>query len=266
VYRMLKLLALLIFSLSAVTPCLAASDQEKEKRWAEQINDGLVEGETCQLKAGDTAFMGIFTEADDGPTGRAVIIVHGMGVHPDWADVIHPLRTGLIRHGWSTLSIQMPILPNDATLKDYLPLFDDVAPRIDAAIAMLKERDNKTIVLIGHSLGATMSAWYLAGKGKRALQGFVMIGASSSEIDEKTNNVLSLGKITLPILDIYGSRDLDSVLATADARRKAARKARNKNYRQTEVEGADHFFTGMQDTLVRQVYGWLKSRFVKNSR
>lgn len=262
-YRMLKLLALLTFYTLATTPSFAASDQAREKRWAEQISDSLMEGESIQLEAGGTPFMGIFTEASNGHTGRAVIIAHGMGVHPDWADVIYPLRTGLSEHGWSTLSIQMPVLPNNASLKDYVPLFDEVTPRIDAAIAMLRERGNKTIVLIGHSLGATMSSWYLASNEKAAAQGLVIIGIDSSEIDEKTNGVLSLGKIKLPILDIYGSRDLDSVLATTDARRKASRRTGNKNYRQTEIEGADHFFTGMQDTLVRNVYGWLKIHFVK---
>ncbi len=262
-HRMLKLLGLLIFSALVATPCYAASDLDKEKRWAEQIGDSLMEGETCQLDAGGKSFMGIFTEASDGPTGRAVIIAHGMGVHPDWPDVIYPLRTGLSEHGWSTLSIQMPVLPNDATLNDYVPLFDEVAPRIDAAVTMLKQRGNETIVLIGHSLGATMSAWYLAGKDKPPVQGLVIIGIGSSDIDEKTNGVLSLGKINVPVLDIYGSRDLDGILATADARRRAARRAGNKLYRQTEIEGANHFFTGVQDVLVRRIYGWLKTRFVK---
>ena len=265
-HRLLKLLALLIFYSLATTPCSAASDQAREKRWAEQISDSLMEGETSELDAGGKPFMGIFTEASDGPTERAVILVHGMGAHPDWADVIYPLRTGLAGHGWSTLSIQMPVLPNDASLEDYVPLFDEVTPRIDAAVAMLRERGNKTIVLIGHSLGATMSAWYLASNNKAAVQGLVTIGITSSQIDEKTNGVLSLGKIKLPILDIYGSRDLDGVLATTDARRKASRRTGNKNYRQTEIEGADHFFTGMQDTLVRSVYGWLKIHFVKKTR
>lgn len=261
--RMYKLLALLVFFWAAITPVFAASDQAKEKRWAEQISDSLMEGETCKLDAGGTPFMGIYTEASEGFTGRAVIIAHGMGVHPDWAEVIYPLRAGLAEHGWATLSIQMPVLPNDATLKDYIPLFDEVTPRIDAAIDMLRKRGNKTIVLIGHSLGATMSAWYIANQKKPPVKGLVLVSIGSSAIDEKTNSLLSLQKIKLPILDIYGSRDLDSVLATPDARRKATRQARNRYYRQIQVEGADHFFTGMQDTLVRRVYGWLKTNFVK---
>ncbi len=262
-HQILKLLVLLVYFGQLATPALAASDQEKEKRWAEQISDSLVDGETCELDAGGTPFMGIYTEASDGFTGRAVIIAHGMGAHPDWAEVIYPLRTGLADHGWSTLSIQMPVLPNDASMQDYVPLFDEITPRIEAAATMLRKRGNRTIVLIGHSLGATMSAWYVASKEKPPVQGLVLISIDSSTIDEKTNSLLSLARVKLPVLDIYGSRDIDTLLATPEDRRKAARSAGNKLYRQTEIEGADHFFTGMQDTLVRRVYGWLKTHFVK---
>jgi len=260
---MLKLLLLLLFSLPLATPCSAASDQAKEKRWAEQITDSLMDGETCKLEAGGTPFLGLFTKASGRSTGRAVVIVHGMGAHPNWAEVIQPLRVGLAEHGWSTLSIQMPVLPNEAGLKDYVPLFDEVTPRIDAAVDMLRKRGNKTVVLIGHSLGATMSAWYLSNKKKAGVEGVVLIGVGNSKIDEKTNSLLSLSKITLPVLDIYGSRDLAGVLATTEDRKSVALRAGNKAYRQIKIEGADHFFTGMQDTLGRRVYGWLKSSFVK---
>ncbi len=265
-YHIPKLLLLLAFSLSLATPCLAASDQAKEKRWADQITDSLMDGEACQLKVGATPFLGLFTKASGPSTGRAVIIVHGMGAHPNWAEVIRPLRVGLAEHGWSTLSIQMPVLPNGAGLKDYVPLFDEVTPRIDAAVDMLKKRGNKTIILIGHSLGATMSAWYLANKTKPGIKGAVFIGLGSSDIDPKTDNLLSLSKITLPVLDIYGSRDLGNVLSTREDRKSVAVRAGNKSYRQIQVEGADHFFTGMQDSLVRHVYGWLRSHFVKKPR
>ena len=53
----------------------------------------------------------------------------------------------------------------------------------------------------------------------------------------------------------------DDVLATRETRAKAARKAGNSNYRQYAVEGADHFFVGTEDELVRRVYGWLKRNF-----
>jgi len=268
-HTMKKSFKRLILCVFLTTPWIcsgATSDLEKEKRWSEQIVDGLVVGESVQLEAGDTTFMGIFTEASDGPTGRALILAHGMGAHPDWPDIINPLRSDLPDHGWSTLSIQMPILANDATLKDYAPLFDEVAPRIEAAIGFLRDQGNQTVVLIGHSLGASMAASYLSSNGQLGIQGFIAIGLSATTADEKMNSALALEKIRVPVLDLYGSRDLAAVLRSVKARKKAARKAANSRYQQLEIEGADHFFVGMEDTLNRRVYGWLKTNFEKQPR
>jgi len=237
-----------------------ASDVAKEKRWAEQIGDSLLTGEVVELKAGDTPFMTIYTESEQGPTELAVILAHGIGAHPDWPEVIHPLRVGLPEHGWSTLSVQMPILANDADVKDYLPLFDEVAPRLNAAADYLHKHGAKTVVIVAHSLGASMAAPYVADNPK-AVNGLVIIGMI--DIDPAMNGALALEKINLPVFDIYGSRDLDSVLGSVDARARAARKADNADFRQFAVEGSDHFFTGTDDELVRRVYGWLKSHFEK---
>jgi pimeloyl-ACP methyl ester carboxylesterase len=254
------------FTLLAWSGFIAASDIEKENRWSQQFVDDLVVGESCQLKAGTTEFTGIFTEASAGPTGRAVILAHGIGVHPDWPEIINPLRSELPEHGWSTLSIQMPILANDAPLKDYLPLFDEAGPRIEAAVKFLRDQGNNTIVLIGHSLGAAMAASYLANNTQHGLQGLVIIGLGVIDLDDRMNGVLALEKIQIPVLDLYGSRDLETVLDSVKTRAMAARKAGNKSYRQTEIEGADHFFIGMEDTLNRRVYGWLQSRYNNKPR
>jgi pimeloyl-ACP methyl ester carboxylesterase len=81
------------------------------------------------------------------------------------------------------------------------------------------------------------------------------------DLDEKMNGALALEKITLPVLDLYGSRDLDSVLMSSDTRARAAHKSGNPDYRQLAIEGGDHFYVGVEDELVRRVYGWLKNHY-----
>ena len=261
----LKTLYLIIFMSFWQMPALA-SDLAKEKRWSEQITDSLLVGDPVDLKAGDMPFLGIFTAASNGSTNLAAIIVHGVGVHPDWPEVIYPLRSELPEHGWSTLSIQMPILANDAPIEDYLPLFDEVAPRLNAAISYLREQGNKTIVVIAHSLGASMAARFVADNPKSGVNGLVLISMSVIEIDARMNGALALENIKLPVLDIYGSRDLENVLSSGGARAKAAaRGAGNTDYRQIPIEGGDHFFIGVEDELVRRVYGWLKSHYEKTN-
>jgi len=257
----INILLLMLIISSFTGSATAASDREKEQRWSEQIVDGLLVGEAVELKAGETTFLGIFTEASDGPSDRAVILLHGIGVHPDWPEVINPLRSTLPDNGWSTLSVQMPILANDAAVADYAPLFDEVAPRVDASIKYLQEKGHKTIVLLGHSLGASMGATYLAGGNKQQIKGLVAIGMSVIENNDKMNSALALQTIRIPVLDIYGSRDLETVLDSVKLRARSARMAKNPDYQQIQIEGADHFFVGVENSLHRRVYGWLKSRF-----
>jgi pimeloyl-ACP methyl ester carboxylesterase len=248
----------LFFFASLLLPVVAVpTDQTKEQRWADQIVDSLLDGEAVWMEAGDQRFLGIFTPDTSGTTKGAVILLHGMGVHPNWPDVIYPLRTSLPEHGWATLSIQLPVLNNDAVLKDYLPLIGEAAPRIEAAVKWLESQDFKTIALVGHSLGATMGAACIATDAPPGIDALAVIGMGTSTIDPKTDNVAHLEQISIPVLDLYGSRDLEGVRKSAKERAGAARKAGNKAYRQIEVEGADHFSVGLEEELVRRVRGWL---------
>lgn len=68
----------------------------------------------------------------------------------------------------------------------------------------------------------------------------------------------AIEKVSIPMLDLYGSRDLESVVATAKQRRIAANKAAHPNYRQSRITGADHFFHGMESLLQQRVSNWTR--------
>ena len=234
---------------------VSASDLEKEKRWADQVVDAILDGDAVWLNDGKSDFLGIYTEAEEDKE-RAVVVMHGTGIHPDWAQVVQPLRVGLTEYGWSTLSIQMPILHNEAEYHEYVPLYPEVPARIEAAIAYLKENGAKEIMLLGHSQGSAMTAYYLA-RNKTEAKGFVCIGMGPFDKDDTTNTNKALEKITLPIFDLYGDEDLEEILANVDARAAAAKKAGNKNYTQKQIAG-NHFFDGQEDALVETVADWLE--------
>ena len=61
--------------------------------------------------------LAILTEPPGAAAG-GIVIVHGLGVHPDWG-LIGGLRTGLADAGYVTLSVQMPVLAANATRDDY---------------------------------------------------------------------------------------------------------------------------------------------------
>ena len=234
---------------------VSASDLNKEKRWAEQVVDAILDGEAIWLEDGSSQFLGIFTESEE-ESNRAVIIMHGTGVHPDWQQVIQPLRVGLTERKWNTLSIQMPVLANDAQYLDYAPLYDEVAPRIDASIKYLNNKGIKDIVLIGHSQGSAMTAYYLS-TSEQKVNGFVAIGMASFAEDSRMDSVNALKKIQVPVLDLYGKEDLDNIIASAGDRAAAAKESGNKKYTQTVIAG-NHFFDEHEDSLVKTVADWLE--------
>jgi len=250
----------------AVTGTTAASDIDKEKRWAEQLQDQLVVGEPVRLTAEQQDFFALYTPAVGKVQRGGVILLHGLGAHPDWPDVISPLRKNLPEAGWSTLSIQLPIRPNEADFADYPPLFPEANVRISAAIRYLKKQGLSNIVLVGHSLGAAMGAYFLAQKApdSEAIRAFVGIGMSHAP-GTVAHTPDALAKMTLPVLDLYGTQDLRGVLGSTKAR--AASQVENTGYRQLAIAGADHFFRGLETTLVKRVSSWLNRTLsdVKNN-
>ena len=109
---------------SLLVPRVDASepDYARETRLANQIVDMILDGDPVWLEADAHEFLSIYTEADE--PRAAVLILHGRGFHPDWADAVNPLRVGLVEHGYSTLSLQMPVLDKEAKYYDYVPIFD----------------------------------------------------------------------------------------------------------------------------------------------
>lgn len=235
-----------------------ASDMEKEKRWAEQVVDSIMVGEAEWLQVGKDKIFSIYTENTTEKAIGGAIVLHGSGVHPNWDQVIRPLRSQLPDHGWLTLSVQLPVLANDAEYQDYIPLFKEVAPRIKAGVAFLKSKGIQNIAIVAHSLGSSMAAHYLANKPDPAIRAFVAVGVSGNmHKKDEVGYLTSLKTIKIPVLDIYGSSDLTPVLQSAKAKTDVARKAGNKNYTQVKIPGANHFFDNQNEVLVKRVRGWL---------
>jgi len=257
------LIGLMFLLLAGHCSATSKSDRAKEKRWKEQIVPALLVGEAISLKAAGTDFLALYAPATAKPLYGGVILIHGIGAHPAWPEVIEPLRMELPDHGWSTLSLQMPILPNAAGASAYLPLMPEAPERIQAGVDYLKSKGIHNIVIIAHSMGTTMANVYLSHKPDPAIHAYVAIGMSNP-LPRRYDNAAALARIKLPVLDLYGSQDLDSVLAFAGTRAASARRV-NKHYSQVKVEGANHFFTNMQDTLVRQVRSWLKQNAVSRN-
>lgn len=231
---------------------VAASDLEKEQRWREQVEDSIMDGEAVDLVVEGRKIFAIYMEAEDG-SDKGMIVVHGTGIHPNWQQVVQPIRVEMAAHGWNTLSIQMPILHNEAQYEEYVALYPEVPPRLRAAEAFLKDRGIQTLLIAAHSQGATMSSYYLS-RHPSDVKGLIAIGMGATQKDSHINSAQSLKKITIPVLDLYGDDDLPGVLDTVDARTESS--AHNAQYSQQIIKDANHFFDGMDDELVSAVAGW----------
>ncbi len=259
--RFTQTMLVFLFLMTSVIS-VQATDRAKEQRWANQIVDFLIDGEPQWLEADGQKFLSIYTPvAMKNPEG-AVVLLHGRGLHPDWPQVIQPLRSRLPDKGWATLSLQMPVLVNEAEDKDYIPLFDEVPARIQAGLDFLSQRNIKNIVLIGHSLGTNMATDYLAKYHDPRIKAFVGIGMTANPQPDDyrvLDNVIALLQIKVPVLDIYGSQTIQPILDSVDRRAYVVYHTGNDYSRQIKLEGANHFFQGYEDILINTITTWMEA-------
>lgn len=248
---------LIAFCLAFSTLSATASDLEREKRLADEIVDMIVDGEPVWLEAGKQKFLAIYTPTTQRHPRGAVIILHGRGMHPDWADVVSPLRTALPASGWHTLSLQMPVLGKEAKYNDYVPLFPAAIPRIAAAIRYLRDTGVKHIVLVAHSCSAHMAMHWIARQGDQDISAYVGIGMGATDYQQPMQEAFPLAKMHVPVLDIYGGAEYPQVLKMAPERLDAMNRAGNAQSRQVVVNGADHYFHEHNAELVKAVSAWL---------
>ena len=219
----------------------AGADYAREKKWADEITPGIVVGDVQYLEAKGHKFLALYTEAANARVG--LVIVHGMGVHPEHG-LISVLRGNLADQGYTTLSIQMPILAVEAREKAYLPLYPEATERIKSAVRYLQGKGYQKVAIVSHSLGSGMSRLYVE-KHQDQLAGWVSLG-----IGGKTYT-----GITIPVLDVYGENDHPS--AVANAKKRADSLKGNAGGKQVKVPNADHFYNHHEAVVVKAVKDFL---------
>jgi pimeloyl-ACP methyl ester carboxylesterase len=254
--RALRCLAgvLLAATLALASLAAFAQDYEREARWANETLATLMVGTAVQLEQKNGhRFLGLHTAppvprgAVGGPTSRgAIVIAHGRGWAPDF-ELYGALRTQLAEAGWSTLSIQMPVLPGTAKIGDYLPLFPDSNERFALAIAWLRAQGHRRVAIVSHSLGATMANQYLITVAKPDVDAWVFISI--------VNGLEDMFRIKVPVLDVFGTLDWQVTRYGAEERRAQILKIAGSE--QVIVQGAEHFFDRKQEELTGIISAFL---------
>lgn len=251
----------LCLGLGALLSLSAAGDSRtREQQLAEMLVSRLENGSPVWLETDDHEFLGLHKADFGGLPRRAVLLIHNMGGHPDWPEVIAPLRRRLPEHGWGTLSLQMPLLPAGALVDDYGETVPEAQRRIAAGVEYLRSEDYSLIVIVGYGFGAVEALVYQAEYG--AVDGVISISVlARAFLDPVIDLADLLGRIEVPLLDLYGGNDLPEVMRKAEDRRAVAADVGHGDFEQQVVAGADHYFTGHDARLVESVQIWLNSHF-----
>jgi len=276
-----------LLTLHSSSPANAATTiKTQEITWEQVLMKSSDPNEIKWLRTPNEKFIALYNDDFTGTLHGGVILLHGMGGHPDWPDVISPLRKSLPKNGWSTLSIQLPAFEKGGQLADYAQSLNSVTARIKAAIEDFHSIGNGNIVLLGHGLGSTMGAAFLANTPNSGVTAFVGISMPHYHSGEEWMDLSkSIEKLNLPMLDVYGSNDLDSVINNSEKRALAARRgglkaSKNRQftgfnrsatakgafskvggfiaYRKFKISGANHSFSGQERVLSKRIVGWLK--------
>ncbi len=235
-----------------------ASDLDREKRLVAEIEESILDGDGIWLEQKLPKFFAIYTEAEEDPKGT-VILLHGRGLHPDWSEVISPLRVGLTEHNWNTLSLQLPVLAKDAKYNDYVPEFGLATPRINSAIEFIRSQSKLPIVLLSHSCGAHMATEWIEEQKAFPLAAYIGISVGATDFKQPMLAEFPYDKIKQPVLDIYGELDTNSIRTRAAERSAGVLANNNPLSKQIKLEGADHYYKGKGDELTEAVADWLSN-------
>jgi hypothetical protein len=269
-------------SASAEAPAeeaMAVQRPDAEAKLAADLRARITSSEALMLPLQGREVLALFQPQTRGEAHGAVLLLHDLNGHPDSPGPIQALRRRLPNAGWHTLSLQ---LPHSETRPLTIEQLDAMRPRIAAALAELEGRAAGDVVLIGHGAGAHAAIDYLRDNLAPSVRGLVVIGLEGDANEEpRLDAAAGLGRLNMPILDIYGGRDYPGVVAKAKRRYDMARRgngeempvrpayadvARDYNekmalslsYRQVRVPAADHRFSAQESNLVKRVRGWLK--------
>ena len=225
-----------------------AADYAREERWAQEIVPSLVVGDAIYLTTAARPKVLAIITVPSGESRGGVVVVHGLGVHPDWG-LIGGVRTRLADAGYVTLSVQMPVLAANATRDDYRETLPEAGDRIAAAIAYLRAKGSAKIAIVSHSMGATMANAYLARRDAQPVDAWIPIGMFGTFAASPKE----------ALLDVLAENDLTDVLAAAPRRASLLRK--DGCSKQVTIAGADHYFDARQQELAATIAMFLERAF-----
>lgn len=233
------------------------------------------------LNADGADFLGLFRESESGDPQGCLVMLHGDHGHPDWPQVIQPLREALPVHSWCTLSIEVPDIGGRATPvtittgendgaapeeNPALPNEETVFARIDAAAQLIRDKGYSQVAYMGYRSGAAYALRYTAERGTTN-QALILIEPRSFSPVSEFKLAQNIERLRLPVLDYYFNRTPQDE-RFARQRQAAANKRTNRQEAYTQIDAlpdARYDPTGNK-RLVQRVWGFLKQNTNQQSQ
>ena len=225
------------------------------------------------LTAAGTDFLGLLRESETGDPQGCLLMLHGDHGHPDWPQVIAPLRTKLPIHSWCTLAIEVPDIDGRATPVTIAATSDDnaapqenpallneeaVFARIDAAVQLIRDSGYSQVAYLGYRTGAAYALRFAAERGTTN-QALILIEPRSFAPLSEFELAQNIERLRLPVLDYYFNRTTRDE-RFARQRQAAANKRTNRQSAYTQIDALPdaRYDPSGNKRLVQRVWGFLK--------
>ncbi len=256
---------LLLISLLS-TSAAGAANPAREQVVASELIERIGEQEVVWLQSNGSDFLALSAKTPATKERGGVILLHDIDAHPDWPEIISPLRNGLPEKGWSTLSIQLPLRSRDVELnaRNQQKIIDQAQARITAAVEYFTHAGIYNIAFIGHGLGAAAISRFLSNDlplhHAVYIKAFIAIRFRAHEQLPRAYSPRALlqSSVPLPIFELLGTRESPTVQQQAEQRKTVATQTQHPHFRQTILNSANNNFWRADALLLSRVSGWLK--------
>lgn len=167
----------------------------------------------------------------------AVIIVRG-GENPYWSELLLHFAKQLSDNGWSVVLL-------NCNKKNTVPWIK----QIPATISVLRQHQNKRIVMIHYGEQLNQSLEYFNKPQAKRINGLVLLSAYDLQ-----NNLDKAPNLRFPLFDVAGQFDYDTVLNQMKQREQ---EFKDHNYIAVEMPGAHHDYEYSQKLLLAFIHGWM---------
>jgi pimeloyl-ACP methyl ester carboxylesterase len=240
----------------AAAPLNIAPDTAREQSIAETIVSRVAPADVLWLEVDGAKVLALYNEQILKKPRGAVLLLHGMDRNADDPALMRALRTALPKAGWSVLAVQLPVLPANSPREAYGGTVEAAAKRVQAALAELKKRKQLNIALVGQDLGAAL-ALSMAGSAKDVRAVAALSLSSAEGLNPPVDVAAPIGKLKVPVLDMYGGFAEPAQHKLAEQRAAAARTAKHPWYSQVVIAGTDDMLTNVTHAVVIRVRAWL---------